>query len=81
MEEYEIVETLDSVTCSTCGDMDGKHFPMSNYQVGVTAPPFHPRCRGCTCPYFDDEFTTEKRIARGEDGKQYYVTENTTYKD
>lgn len=80
VEEFEIVETLDSKTCSVCASLDGKHFPMSDYQVGVTVPPFHPWCRGCTCPWFDDdEFTTGERIARAADGTQYYVPENTTY--
>lgn len=81
VEEFEVVETLDSHTCSTCGDMDGKHFPMKDYVIGVTVPPFHPRCRGCTCPYFDDEFTNGERIARGEDGKQYYVPEKMTFNE
>ena len=83
VEEFEVVETLDEFTCPTCGDMDGKHFPMSEYVVGVTAPPFHPNCRGCTCPYFDDEWTTGgKRAARRkEDGKEYYVPEGMTYKE
>lgn len=80
VEEFEIVETLDSKTCSVCASLDGKHFPMSDYQVGVTVPPFHPWCRGCACPWFDDdEFTTGERIARAADGTQYYVPENTTY--
>lgn len=79
--EFEVVETLDSHTCKTCGDMDGQHFPMKDFEIGITAPPFHPRCRGCTCPYFDDEFTNGKRVARGEDGKEYFVPENTTYNE
>ena len=62
--------------------MDGKHFPMSEYAVGVTAPPFHPNCRGCTCPYFDDEFTVgEERVARNEEGKTYNVPANMTYEE
>lgn len=83
VEEFEVLETLDEFTCPTCGDMDEKHFPMSEYVVGVTAPPFHPNCRGCTCPYFDDEWATSgKRVARRkEDGKEYYVPENMTYKE
>ena len=81
VEEFEVVETLDSHTCPTCGEMDGKHFPMKDYKIGVTVPPFHPNCRGCTCPYFNDEFTTGERVARGADGKKYYVPENTTYKE
>lgn len=82
VEEFEVVETLDSHTCGTCGDMDGKHYPMSEFQIGVTAPPFHPNCRGCTCPYFNDEFTQdEERAARGADGKTYYVPADTTYNE
>lgn len=81
IEEFEVVETLDSITCSTCAEMDGKHFPMSEYKIGVTVPPFHPRCRGCTCPYFDDEFANGKRIARDEEGKNYFVPEKMTYRE
>ena len=80
VEQFEVVETLDSHTCETCGGMDGQHFPMSQYEIGVTAPPFHPNCRGCTCPYFDDEFdSVGERAARGEDGKTYYVPADMTY--
>ena len=81
VEEFQVVETLDSNTCDTCGEMDGKHFQMKDYKIGVTVPPFHPNCRGCTCPYFDDEFTIGERVAYGEDGKTYYVPENMTYKE
>ena len=81
VEEFEVVEALDSHTCPTCGEMDGKHFPMKDYKIGVTVPPFHPNCRGCTCPYFNDEFTTGERVARGADGKKYYVPENMTYEE
>ena len=40
VEQFEIVVTLDSHTSEICRDMDGKHFPMSQWKVGVTAPPF-----------------------------------------
>ena len=80
--QFEVVETLDGFTCSLCGSMDGQHFPMSQYEIGVTAPPFHPNCRGCTCPYFEDDFGVPgERAARGEDGKTYYVSGNMTYKE
>lgn len=82
VEYFEVVETLDFHTCALCGEMDGKHFPISEFIVGVTAPPFHPNCRGCTCPYFDDDFdSVGERAARGADGKTYYVPANMTYKD
>ena len=82
VEELQVVETLDSNTCDTCGEMDGKHFQMKDYKIGVTVPPFHPNCRGCTCPYFDDEFdSVGERAARGEDGKTYYVPADTTFEE
>lgn len=82
VEEFEVVETLDSSTCEFCARMDGKHYAMNLFEIGVTAPPFHPNCRGCTCPYFNDEFTVgEERAARGKDGKTYYVPSDMTYED
>lgn len=81
VEEYEIVETLDLITCETCGDLDKQRFPMDKHEIGVTAPPFHPNCRGCTAPYIDDDFDVPgKRFARGADGKGYYV-QDMSYKE
>ncbi len=80
--EFEVVETLDNITCDVCAAMDGQHFPMSEYEIGVTVPPFHPWCRGCTCPYFHDDFMASgERIARAEDGTQYYIPGDTTYQE
>ena len=42
VEEFEVVATLDSHTSEICQGMDGQHFPMKDFQPGVTAPPFHP---------------------------------------
>lgn len=82
VEQYEIVATLDSHTSEICREMDGKHFPMSQWEVGATAPPFHVRCRSTTVPYFDDEFdSVGERAARDENGKTYYVPGNMTYKE
>ena len=82
VEEYEIVATLDSSTSSICREMDGKHFPMSEFKAGVTAPPFHPYCRTCTCPYFDDEFTEKDiRSARNEEGEVYHVPADMKYEE
>nr|DAQ19568.1 MAG TPA: minor capsid protein [Caudoviricetes sp.] len=82
VEQFEIVATLDSRTSEICQDMDGQHFKMSDWEVGVTAPPFHVNCRSTTVPYFDDEFdAVGERAARGEDGKTYFVPGNMTYKE
>lgn len=80
VEEFEIVATLDSHTSDICREMDGKHFPMKDFQPGVTAPPFHVWCRSTTVPYFDDEWgRSGERAARGEDGKTYYIPADMTY--
>ena len=82
VERYEIVATLDGHTSDICQEMDGKVFKMSEYEEGVTAPPFHVNCRSCTAPYFDDEFANEgERIARDEEDDTYYVPEEIKYKD
>lgn len=83
VEQFEIVATLDSHTSDICREMDGKHFPMSQWEVGVTAPPFHVWCRSTTVPYFDDEFdAVGERAARDEEtGKTYFVPGNMTYKE
>ena len=81
VERYEIVATLDGHTSDICQEMDGKVFKMSEYEEGVTAPPFHVNCRSCTAPYFDDEFAKGERIARDEDGNNYYVPADMTYKE
>lgn len=81
VEEFEVVATLDSHTSAICQEMDGNHFPMKDYQPGVTAPPFHVWCRSTTVPFFDDEWSTGERAARDEDGKTYYVPESMKYDD
>lgn len=78
LNRYEILATLDSRTSEICRNMDRKKFDMKDYQVGVTAPPFHPRCRTTTIPDIDGDITGE-RAARGKDGKTYYVPADMTY--
>ena len=82
VERYEIVATLDLRTSEICRDMDGKVFKMSEYRPGETAPPFHPRCRTTTVPWFEDFQGNGKRAASNpETGKTEYVPENMTYKE
>lgn len=83
VEQYEIVATLDSHTSKLCRNMDGKKFPMQQFEPGVTAPPFHVYCRTTTVPYFEDDFGQPgERAARDEEtGKTYYVPANMTYKE
>lgn len=82
VEQYEIVATLDSHTSDICQSLDGKHFPMKDFQAGVTAPPFHVNCRSTTVPYFDENFgDIGERAARDKDGKTYYVPSDMKYSE
>lgn len=82
VEQFEIVATLDSHTSDICQEMDGKHFPMTQWEIGITAPPFHVWCRSTTVPFFDDEFdAVGERAAKNEKGETYYVPTGTTYEE
>lgn len=77
IEQVEILETLDRHTCEICGALDGTVIPLSQYEPGVTVPPFHPNCRGTTCPHYAD--MKGERAARNADGEVYYVPADTSY--
>ena len=80
VEEFEVVGTLDGITCTKCGSRDGEHYPLKYMESGVNAPPFHPYCRCTTCPYFDD--MDGYRASRNEEGKTVYkVPANMTYSE
>lgn len=82
LDEYEIVATLDGITSEICQEMDGRHFKLSDFEVGATAPPFHPNCRTDIAPYFDDEFDSiGERAARDENGGTHTVPSDMTYKE
>lgn len=79
VEKFEVVATLDGRTSEICQDLDGEIIDMKDYQIGVTAPPFHVWCRTTTVPWFDDNYS--KRAARGADGKVYYVPGDMKYSE
>lgn len=45
VSSYQFYTKADERTCDICGSMHGLIFPISAYEVGVTASPLHPRCR------------------------------------
>lgn len=82
VEKYEIVATLDSKTSPICRDMNQRVFDLKDFEPGVTASPFHGRCRTFQSPSFDDDFgVLEMRAARDENGKTITVPANMTYKE
>lgn len=80
VKQYQFLATLDSRTSPICQSMDNRVFDLSDKQVGVNYPPLHANCRSTTVAYFGDEEPSE-RIARGKDGKTYYVPADMNYEE
>lgn len=53
VEKYQFFTRADERTCDVCGSLHGVIFPMSAYEVGVTASPVHPRCRCWEVPIWE----------------------------
>ena len=51
--KYQYYAREDERTCETCGSLHGLIFPISAYEVGVTASPIHPWCRCWEVPIRD----------------------------
>ena len=53
VEKYQFFTRADERICDVCGSLHGVIFPMSAYEVGVTASPIHPRCRCFEIPIWE----------------------------
>lgn len=51
--KYQFYTKPDERRCEVCGSMHGLVFPISAYEVGVTASPIHPRCRCWEVPILE----------------------------
>lgn len=82
IEKYRYVATLDLRTSSTCREMDGRVFPVSEQQPGVNCPPMHPWCRSTTiCDIGAGELSKMQRRARDPvTGRTNTVPADMTYK-
>ena len=52
-KEYKVVSSLDA--CEKCKELSDKHFPISEMQIGVNAPPFHDGCMCAISGYKDSD--------------------------
>ncbi|MBP3410471.1 MAG: minor capsid protein [Clostridia bacterium] len=82
VEKYKFVATLDERTSEICQSLDGTVHNVEDFEVGVNAPPMHPRCRSAissVSKYFAD---VGRRAARDpETGKTILVPRSMTYKE
>lgn len=54
--QYQILVDEDERTCKFCGAIDEEAVhEVAGAVTGVNLPPFHPRCRCTTVPYFSEE--------------------------
>ena len=53
IKKYQSYAREDERTGETCGSLHGLVFPISSYEVGVTASPIHPWCRCWEVPIRD----------------------------
>lgn len=53
VEKYQFFTKPDERRCEVCGAMHGLIFPLSAFEVGVTASPLHPHCRCWEVPVWD----------------------------
>jgi SPP1 gp7 family putative phage head morphogenesis protein len=76
---FQVVATLDDATTLTCGALDGKVFPVDEFEE----PPYHWNCRTTYIPVFDDELNKSNidgtRPAQKENGEYERVNTKTTY--
>ena len=81
VEEYEFASSLTESTCDECGDLDGKHWKITEKEPGVNFPPIHPNCTICTTiPYVDPaELEHDTRVAKDANGKTVYIPANMKY--
>lgn len=68
IEKYEVLATLDMRTSDICRDQDGEIYNVSDYNPGVTANPFHARCRSTTVAWFDESEYLEGEKRQSMDG-------------
>lgn len=53
VSKYRFYSRVDERRCEQCGSLHNLVFPMSAFEVGVTASPIHPHCRCWEVPILD----------------------------
>lgn len=52
-EEYEFI--ANTGCCEVCAALNNKHFPLSEFKIGVNAPPMHEGCSCSIAAYSNDD--------------------------
>lgn len=79
VDRYQISATLDSRTSDICQKLDRRIYKLSEYVSGVTAPPFHNRCRTTTVPYYEDILPSFRVARDNKSGNDIIIDSNISY--
>lgn len=81
VKSYRFEAALDLKTCSVCGALDQREFPLAEHETGINYPPLHPRCRCTTVPVTAFEIGSRRAARNPATGKTEYVEKKLTYEE
>ena len=81
VKSYRFEAALDLKTCSVCGALDQREFPLAERETGVNYPPLHPRCRCTTVPVTEFRLGSRRAARNPATGKTEYVEKKLTYEE
>lgn len=81
VQSYRFEAALDLKTCSVCGALDQREFPLAEHETGINYPPLHPRCRCTTVPVTEFEIGNKRAARNPATGKTEYVEKKLTYEE
>ena len=81
VKSYRFEAALDLKTCSVCGALDQREFPLAEHETGINYPPLHPRCRCTTVPVTEFRIGSKRAARNPSTDKTEYVEKNMTYEE
>lgn len=81
VKSYRFEAALDLKTCSVCGALDQREFPLAEHETGINYPPLHPRCRCTTVPVTEFQIGSKRAARNPATGKTEYVEKKLTYEE
>ena len=81
VKSYRFEAALDLKTCSVCGALDQREFPLAERETGVNYPPLHSRCRCTTVPVTEFQIGSKRAARNPATGKTEYVEKKLTYEE
>ncbi len=81
IRSYRFEAALDLKTCTVCGALDQREFPLAERETGINYPPLHPRCRCTTVPVTEFQVGSKRAARNPATGKTEYVEKKLTYEE